>query len=299
MTNQMKKILLVCLIMSYISFASQLVTLIVSGFTYRYVISYILLAVSFGICVFFQYLQIKVHKQDKVFREQIQDAKKLLELRELAKYRFYKSRGLEPRYNEDGTILEPDKFIGILTKLDENGELEKSIYEILGIEPVFDKDGNEILVIIVLKHLMKKPKTKDLDKIKGLSGKLVAKGTEKTPKKDEKKQDKQKAPQSAAKKGGSGKSKQQDPLYVPYISAEGKKSSPGKSGGSKGGKQNAGAKTSTNVDKKTDAIQKPSQDNSQKAHDLASDDSPLRVLPLAVAEDNRRREEEQDISQMD
>ena len=200
MTNQMKKILLVCLILSYVNFAGLSIILIVSSFTYKYVLSYIFLGVSGVLCVYFQYLQLLIMRQDKELAEQIFYAKKLLELRELAKLRFYKSRGLEPHYNEDGTVMDPDKFIGILTKLDENGELEKSIYEILGIEPVFDKDGKEVPAILVLKHLMKKPRVSDFDKIKGLTKKMVAKGTGQSSKNVENKKEEKKVAQNTSEK---------------------------------------------------------------------------------------------------
>ena len=186
MTNQMKKILMICLILSYANFLGLSIVLLASGFVYKYVFSYIFLVASAVLCVYFQYLELLIIKQDKELADQIFYAKKLLELRECAKLRFYQSRGLTPQYNEDGTIMDPDKFIGILTKLDEEGKLEKSIYEMLGIEPVFDKNGKEVPAILVLKHLMKKPRTSKFEDIQGLSKKMVAKGTQNTAKKEEK-----------------------------------------------------------------------------------------------------------------
>lgn len=223
MTNQMKKILMVCLILSYMNLLGMTVLLIANGFVYKYVFSYIVLVLSAGLSAYFQYLQYVVMKQDKEFAEKIFYAKKLLELREIAKLRFYKSHGIAPKYNEDGTIMDPDTFIGILTKLDEHGMLEKSMYEILGIEPVFDKDGNEIPVIVVLKHLMKKPRTKDFSKIKGLSMTMKAKGTGKAKEKEEEKK-KEKAKEGA--KESSSKAKKDKPFianFAPIIRKEEKK----------------------------------------------------------------------------
>ncbi len=218
MTNQMKKILMICLVLSYVNFAGLSIIFIVSGFSFSYVITYVFWALSVALCVYFQYLQIIIAKEDKEFAQQIFYAKKLLELRELAKLRFYKSRGLEPMYNEDGTVMDPDTFIGILTKLDENGNLVKSIYEILGIEPVFDKDGNEVPVIVVLKHLMKKPRTSKFSDIKGLSKKMVLKGTEKSVSKDDKASEKKKAQAKAPQTASKVKFKKDVPaVYAAFV----------------------------------------------------------------------------------
>ena len=250
MTNQMKKILIVCLILSYVSFAGLTIVLVASGFTFRYVISYVFLAISAVLCAYFQYLQLLIMKQDEEFADQIFYAKKLLQLREMAKLRFYKSRGLEPKYNEDGTIMEPDKFIGILTKLDEEGHLEKSIYEILGIEPVFDKSGKEVPAIIVLKHLMKKPRTSNIEGIKGITKKMVAKGTGEATKNTDKNKDEKKVVQSTPNKEEKKKA-DQPVVYAKYFKKEEKSKKPkakqdGKSGGEKQPKD-------TNLEKKEES----------------------------------------------
>lgn len=222
MTNQMKKILMVCLILSYVNLLGMSIILILNGFVYKYVFSYIVLVLSAGLSAYFQYLQYVVMKQDKQFAEKIFYAKKLLELREIAKLNFYKMHGIAPKYNEDGTIMDPDTFIGILTKLDEHGMLEKSMYEILGIEPVFDKDGNEIPVIVVLKHLMKKPRIKDFDKIKGLSKTMKAKGTGKVKEKDTEKK-KEKVKESVKQQSKAKKDKPFIASFAPIIRKEEKK----------------------------------------------------------------------------
>ena len=290
MTNQMKKILMICLVLSYTNFIGLSVVFIASGFSFSYVFSYVFWAISAVLCAYFQYLKIKVIKEDKEFAEQIFYAKKLLELRELAKLRFYKSRGLEPRYNEDGTVMDPDTFIGILTKLDEDGKLQKSIYEILGIEPVFDKDGKEVPVIVVLKHLMKKPRTSKIEDIKGLSKKMVLKGTQKASTKDdkskEKKKEQAKAPQAAPKI-----KKEAPGVYAVYVR---------KKDDGKGGKSKGGAKAPSNV-------KKPAVETSAPTGTNTTSTSPVRG-PVAVERPTKEapsvpvsisHEQEQDVAIME
>ena len=110
-----------------------------------------------------------------------------------------------------------DKFKGKLEKKDiaTNNKL-------LQIFNFFDKDGNEIPVIVVLKHLMKKPRIKGFDKIKGLSKIMKAKGTGKAKEKDENKK-KEKAKESVKQEPKAKKDKPFIANFAPIIRKEEKK----------------------------------------------------------------------------
>lgn len=290
MTNQMKKILMVCLVLAYVNFVGLTIVFIASGFAYKYVFSYAFLGLSIALCVYFQYLKLIIMKEDKAFAEQIFYAKKLLELRELAKLRFYKSRGLEPRYNEDGTVMDPDTFIGILTKLDENGQLQKSIYEILGIEPVFDKNGKEIPVIVVLKHLMKKPRTSNFNEIKGLSKKMVLKGTQKAEKQEDKSKEKKK--EQAKPAPSASKPKKEVPgIYARYEMQKEKDKKKDKVGG--------GNKTKDEQSQKSEksSQRSPGEDGERTPKTEIGFEERPKVIPSMPVSINK--EPEQDIAIME
>ncbi len=220
MTNQMKKLLLQLLILSYVSFGVCLLAFLVNGFKFNSFVSYIVLITEVPVCAYLQYLYVIIKEGDKLFNNNVFRAKKLLELREGAKLKFYKDNGIQPKYNEDGTVMDPDAFIGILTTLDENGQLNESVYEMLGIKPRFDKDGNQIPIYVVLKHLMAKPKTTGFEKIaKYAKLKTPSTVVEKTPEKTAQKKLQQEQTSETKKSSSSKKEK----VNVPEAFKEKKK----------------------------------------------------------------------------
>lgn len=176
MTSQMKKVLLYTLILSFTTLIGLVILLVAKQFVFSYVVSYLVLVINIGVTAYYYYLYMLVNKQDKLFKQEVFYAKKLLKLRERALLDFYVKRGIIPQYNKNGKLLNPDELLEILTQLDENGKLTKSIYEMLGIEPKFDKYGKEIPYIVVLKHLMGKPRTKDFKVVEKFA-KLKSKGS--------------------------------------------------------------------------------------------------------------------------
>lgn len=176
MTNQMKIILKVGLCASLGAFVTSVVAFIVGGVGYLNPFSYVLLGFSAvtTIVLFIMYLNMK--SDERMFKQRIAYFKLLQELRNKAILDFYNKFGIKPQYNKEGKLLTPDEFLGIITKLDAEGNLDPSVYEQLGILPRFDENGKEIPTILVLKHLIRTIKKQGLSDIKKLKG-LYAKGT--------------------------------------------------------------------------------------------------------------------------
>lgn len=202
MTNQMKIVLKLSLILSVMVLGLGFITLAINGFSMSSVVSYVLLGANIVITISLGSLYLQVREDDKVLLKQIANARKLLELRQSAILDFYSRHGIKPQYDKDGNLIDPDRLLGILTKLDADGKLSQSIYEILGIEPVFDSEGKEIPIIIVLKHMIKSVRTARFDELKKIS-KLHSKGGEKGKTADK---SNQKAKQQAKESGGKKKS---------------------------------------------------------------------------------------------
>lgn len=231
MSNQMKKVLITFLIMSYLCVFCMALTFCLNGFVFDNIINYFVFGFSLAIAIYLHYLYLKIKKEDNEFNEQLFYAKKLLDLRQKALLDFYLKNGILPQYDKDGKLKDIDEMLGILTKLDEHGLLTPSVYEILGIKPTMTVDGKELPTIFVLKHLMKPLKTKDFDKIKKYH-KLVAKqenkkeagkAEEKGKKKDEK------AKVSSASgiiklKKGKVETRKPLPVFSNMLSGSGKKS---------------------------------------------------------------------------
>ena len=255
MTNQMKKLLFTLLIFSYSSLAVGVILFIIGGLEYESFICYVIFGLEIPLCVSLQLLYMVVLRKELELKSKINYAKTLLNLREGAKLKFYKDNGIKPKYNKDGTLMSPDEFIGILTKLDKDGKLEKSIYEILGIMPQFDEFGNEIPYVVIIKHLIEKFKTGGLDKFKGV---YKAVGSEKVAVKPEK----AKAKTAEAKKVGdakkAGAKKKEKVVYgkIPKSGGDKKK-------GDKGGKDNAKKPNNKKQDKVNDEANSASKTNEQ------------------------------------
>ena len=200
MSNQMKKILMLSLVLSGTVFFSCLVFFLINGQFLSFV-SYVVLALSGASTIMHLCLYLMAKKEEKEFKNRIAYFKTLNILRESAVLDFYNKFGIKPQYNKDGRLLLPDEVLGILTKLDESGNLDPSIYEKLGILPMFDANGKEIPQILVLKHLIrsiKKDGLKDIPKLKG----LYKKGT----KQEKAKTDSKKPDKKAEKKSSKSKS---------------------------------------------------------------------------------------------
>lgn len=142
-----------------------------------------LLAVVIGVADFTYYLTLatnilltvacgfgirEVKKQDKIFYSKVKEIDLIFKLREQEILKFYARHGIQPLFHKDGSVISPDELLGIVTKMDQNGELVKSIYEKLGIEPRFDKNGKEIPTFLVIKNIAKEFKMKDIAKYKGV-----------------------------------------------------------------------------------------------------------------------------------
>lgn len=199
MSNQMKKILLLSVVLSGIVFVLSGVIILVTGQFLSY-LSFVILGVSGVLNLLLMCLYIAIKKEEKEFKKNIAYYKILNVQRDKAILDFYNKFGIKPQYNKEGRLLLPDEVLGILTKLDESGKLDPSIYERLGILPKFDENGKEIPQIMVLKHLIrsiKKEGLKDLPKLKG----LYMKGT----KKEKDKADEKNASKDNSKKSEDGK----------------------------------------------------------------------------------------------
>lgn len=178
MTNQMKMVLKVNFVFSFLAVLGLLVQLFYGNFGYLYAFSYVALAVA--VCLFIINLLFLLYaiENEKKLKKQIAYYKLLKVLRHKAILEFYDKYKLSPQYKKNGELLTPDEFLGIITKLDEKGNLEPSVYEMLGLKPQFDENGNQVPIILVLKHLIKdinKGGAINNPKLKG----LYAKGTKK------------------------------------------------------------------------------------------------------------------------
>lgn len=202
MTNQMRKFLLASMLLSWASLICAVASLFYFNFSYKNVFSYVILAVNIVLVVFLTVFYFKALSDMKKYKKQIFYAKKLLELRENAILGFYKRYNIQPLY-KDGKLITPDELLQIATKLDAEGKLDVSIYEVLGIDPVIGPDGKEIPIVLVLKHLIKKVKKEGLlDLSKKFKG-FYLKGSKKEKKVEAKKPEKKKAPK--VEKGGKKK----------------------------------------------------------------------------------------------
>ena len=207
MTNQMKAMLTLAFGVYVASTIFSFVMLAVSMFSAN-VMLWIFFASSLCLSILAYVAIQKQKKKDLEFWARVKHVKNLIKMRELAIIAFYHRHGLEPVYL-DGKLLDPDEFLGIVTKLDENNALMPSVYEMLNIEPRFSRSGNELPTFLIIKNIARKFKSKGLDNLK--FKKLVNKKTlekksetEKKEKKDEKANDKKK---SQVKKGASSKIK--------------------------------------------------------------------------------------------
>lgn len=205
MTNQMKGLLVAMLICTYCSLGVGAVVFLINGFSFESFASWIFFFLEIPVAVIGQLLLNYINKLEKEVRSEIEKYNLLQTLREGAILKFYKDNGIKPRYGKDGKLQTPDEFIGILTILTKDGKLEQSVYELLGIMPQFDKDGNEIPFVAVIKHLVETFKTKDLDKIK--FKKLVLPKTQETKKTEVKKIEKPQISDTAKKEKKSGAKK--------------------------------------------------------------------------------------------
>ena len=224
------------MILSWVGFIACLVGLFYGGFGYDNLFSYLFLSINVILTIFLTVLYVRVQIETKNYKKQIFYAKKLLELREGAVLDFYKRYGIEPMY-QNGKIMTPDELLKIATKIDEFGNLDQSIYEILGIDPILDKNGNEIPIVLVLKHLIKKLKQEGLQEVAKKFKGFYLKGSKKEKKQEAKKQ----AEKKAEKSGKEKKAKKEKKLkYIPGAQEE-KKIDKGKKEkkGSKGDKNKA------------------------------------------------------------
>lgn len=197
MTNQMKGLLVAMLICTYCSLGVGVVVFLINGFSFENFASWMFFFLEIPVAIIGQLLLNYINKLEKEVRSKIEKYRLLQTLREGAILKFYKDNGIKPRYGKDGKLQTPDEFIGILAILTKDGKLEPSVYELLGIMPRFDKDGNEIPFVAVIKHLVETFKTKDLDKIK--FKKLVLPKTQETQKTEIKKIEKTKISDTAKK----------------------------------------------------------------------------------------------------
>lgn len=224
MTNQMKMILKLSLIASAVSLLSLLVVLIVNGGV-LYPLSIVILVITAVLFIVLLSVYIIVKKDERMFKYRIAYFKLLKKLRDDAILDFYNKFGIKPQYNKDGKLLTPDEFLGILTKLDEDGNLDPSIYEMLGILPIFDENGKEVPIVLVLKHLIKNIKKEGFNDLKKLKG-LYLKGSkkEKSVGKESKKSAKatKKAEASAGKKAGKSSGAAKLPLIFKITPKKGK-----------------------------------------------------------------------------
>jgi len=69
---------------------------------------------------------------------------------------LYGILGIPVQYNPDGTIKDIYELLGITPIYDENGDRVLTIYELLGIMPLFTKEGKEIPTILVIKNRVKR-----------------------------------------------------------------------------------------------------------------------------------------------
>lgn len=176
MSSQMKKVLFYSLFLYSATLLGLLIIWFAKGFVFSYAASYVVMAVNAGVLGYFGYLYYVEDKKEKAYQKELFYLTKLSKLRERALLDFYIKRGIIPQYDKNGKLIDPDTLLQIVTKLDENGQLTKSIYELLGIEPRLDKNGKELPCIVVLKHLMGRPRVKDFKVVEKFA-KMKAKQT--------------------------------------------------------------------------------------------------------------------------
>lgn len=99
-----------------------------------------------GVCVA---LIVKVQRKIKVAK-----LNKLSSNKTSGNYMFdvYNLLGLDPQYNQDGTLKNIYEILQIRPIYDENGNRNYTVYELLGITPVIDENGKEVPQVFVIKN---------------------------------------------------------------------------------------------------------------------------------------------------
>ena len=69
---------------------------------------------------------------------------------------IYKELGIPVKYDADGRVLTIYELLGIVPIYDKNGKRVKTIYEELSINPSFNEEGVEIPTVVILKNRAEK-----------------------------------------------------------------------------------------------------------------------------------------------
>ncbi len=132
-----------------------LVTIVDIALFIASVVSIVFFAVSVGLLVVFIIANIVllVLAYHKLKKKKVEPKK--IEPTGDYKTDLYGALGIPIQYNKDGTIKDIYQLLGIEPIYDEDGNRILTAYELLGVLPKFDENGNEIPLVFVIKNGVK------------------------------------------------------------------------------------------------------------------------------------------------
>lgn len=144
--EKQKRIYLALLICSSLLFITNLILHLVNAYDWWV---FGILFISLGLLVCFSVL--KLIKVSKLIKQRKQDQTKV---KPTGNYNvdLYAVLGIPVQYNKDGSVKDIYELLGIEPIFDENGNRILTIYELLGVMPKFDSNGKEIPMVTVIKN---------------------------------------------------------------------------------------------------------------------------------------------------
>lgn len=165
MTNQMRKI--VRAIFFSVLFANVLfvVLFFVGTLGFSSWVSFFALGINVASSIWLGLFLLEDKKTEKYFLTKLKTAKDIIRQRNEILSHFYRQSNIPLQYDKNGNIRDIDSILGIAPEYDKDGNLLPTIYEILMIKPLIDENGREIPTVLVVKHLVSRFKTENLEKI--------------------------------------------------------------------------------------------------------------------------------------
>lgn len=168
MTNQMRKIVRAIFFTVLAANVLFVVLLFVGSFGFASWITYFALGVNVASSVWLGLFLLDDMKKEKFYISKLKIAKDIIKRRNEILSNFYKQSNIPLQYDKNGNLRDLDSIMGIVSEYDKDGNLLPTIYEILMISPMFDENGREIPTVLVIKHLVTRFKTDNLENLAGM-----------------------------------------------------------------------------------------------------------------------------------
>lgn len=168
MTTQMRKIIKAIFYITLATNIAFVAIFFVDSIGFYSWISYVSFGLNVATSITLGIIIAKDSKIERLYLKQVKAAKALMDRRNDILMGFYKRYNIPPQYDKNGNLRDLDSLLGLVQEYDQNGKLLPTIYDILGIQPIFDKSGKEVPIVLVIKHVIDKFRSKDLDNFKGM-----------------------------------------------------------------------------------------------------------------------------------